>query len=191
MRLRKGLLPCSSPTAQHIIACTSLWLPNMTGVQLGQGCPGAAGKLMDAANGCNGAWKSTAREWPLGKQCYSCFKSWPCSCVFDGRRTGSLPNKLCGHVHSYPTLGKLRSKASSVEFLLPTIFLEIAPLPEEFANNNDWPLFKTLAVAGGRWLTTKQSAEQSVTIQMWLDQIQGSIRCGTAYRLDHISHKPH
>lgn len=83
------------------------------------------------------------------------------------------------------------SKASSVEFLLPTIFLETAPLPEEFANNNDWPLFKTLAVAGGRWLTTRQSAEQSITIQMWLDQIQGSIRCGTDYRLDHISHKPH
>lgn len=78
-----------------------------------------------------------------------------------------------------------------MEFLLPTIFLEIAPLPEEFANNSDWPLFKTLAVAGGRWLTTRQSAEQSITIQMWLDQIQGSIRCGTDYRLDHRSHKPH
>lgn len=68
-----------------------------------------------------------------------------------------------------------------MEFLLPTVFLEIAPLPEVFAYNNDWPLFKTLA--GGRWLTTRQSAEQSITIQMWLDQIQGSIRCGTDYRI--------
>lgn len=55
MQLRKGLLPCSSPTAQPIIACTSLWLPNVTGAWLGKGCPDAAGKLMDAANGCNGA----------------------------------------------------------------------------------------------------------------------------------------
>lgn len=54
MMLRKSLLPCSSPTAQHIIACTSLWLPNVTGGWLGQGCPDAAGKLMDTADGCKG-----------------------------------------------------------------------------------------------------------------------------------------
>lgn len=59
---RKGLLPWPSPTAQHIIACTSLCLPNVTGVWLGQGCLDAAGKMMDAADGCNGAWKSMACE---------------------------------------------------------------------------------------------------------------------------------
>lgn len=99
-------------------------------------------------------------------------------------------NCACVHIHT-PHFGERSSKACSAEFLQPTTPLEITPLPEEFANNNDWPLFRTLTRAGRRWFTTRQSANQTMTIQMCLDQIQGSIRYGTDYRLDHISHKPH
>lgn len=68
------------------------------------------------------------------------------------------------YIHSHtPHYGKCSSKASSVEYLLPTISLEIAPLPEEFASNNDWPLFKT-----------RQSAKQAITIQMWLEQLKAT-----------------
>lgn len=51
-----ALLPLlSTPLPAPLCGC-QMWL--------GQGCPDAAGNLMDAADGCDGAWKCTAHECP-------------------------------------------------------------------------------------------------------------------------------
>lgn len=183
------LLPLSTALPAPLLCCQPATA--LSGLyRLPLRCPRAAGKLMDAtypetgedSGTILGPWESSAvpalnRDPTAGSLMKETQGAYRTHCA-------------CMHTHA-PHFRKCSSKAHSVEFLQPTISLEITPLPEEFANNNDWPLFKTLTRAGGRWFTTRQSAKQTITVQMCLDQIQGSIRCGTDYRLDHISHKPH
>lgn len=164
---------CSS-TAQHSIACSSPLLPNYDcsvdhgwTVRCVQGlrCPKAAEKLMDAAEAAMGLGNPRPVEDSAFPGNAVLFLLLTMTLLILRAKAGSLmkeaqgvyqTNCTCVHIHT-PHFGKCSSKESSAEFFQPTIPLEIAPLPEEFANNNVWPLFKTSTRASRRWFTTRQS----------------------------------